>query len=149
MNENLPFIHLYPPTPPSSCHSFPSPFLFPFSPSPKLTPTLSPHPHAHSFCPAILFASNFQEDLYVVFLVFTLLFGFSRLNDLGLWLESTYESTYHIYLFGSRLSHSVKCFLFLSICMQNSRCHCFLPLSRTLMCICSTSSLFILLLRGI
>ena len=41
-------------------------------------------------------------------------------------------STYHIHLFGSGLSHSVKCFLFPSICMQNSRCHCFLPLSRTL-----------------
>ena len=38
-------------------------------------------------------------------------------------------STYHIPHFGSGLPQSVKSFLFPSICMQNSRCHCFLPLN--------------------
>ena len=87
-----PVLHPTHPTPPSSPESSPSPFSLPISPYINH----SPHPHAHSFCPAILFASNFQEDLYMFFFGFTLLFGFSGLvnyglNDLGLWLEFTNE----------------------------------------------------------
>ena len=42
-------------------------------------------------------------------------------------------NTYRVPLFGSGLPHSVKCFLFPSICMQNSRYHCFLY-SKVYMC---------------
>ena len=137
------------PIPPSSSESSPSPFSLPISPY-----IHSLHPRAPKICLAILFTSNIQEDNNMIFFGFTFLFSFSgitnyRLNVLLWWLESTYEWVHTIFLFlGSGLPHSVKRFLFPSISMQNSRCHCFLLLSKTPLCICFTPSLTILLLRG-
>ena len=62
-------------------------------------------------------------------------------------LNQLWVSIYHISHLGCGLSHSWKHFLFPSIYMQNSRCHCSLPLGNTPMCIWSTLSLTILLLR--
>ena len=140
------FIHLNHPTPPSSSQSFPSPYSLPFSPN-------HPYSHAPKFCLVILSASNFQEDLYMFFLGFTLLFSFFRimkyrLNVPCLWLESNYEWVHTMLCFGVwvisiRIVFSITVHLHSKLKMSLFR----LP-SRTLMCICATHPLSILLLRG-
>ena len=139
-------ISILPPSHPS--HSPKLSQILPFSLLSTHLPLHSlPHPRTPKFCLAIWSTSNIQKDNYMIFFGFTFLFSFSRimnyrLNVLYMARIHFWVSTYHIPLFGSGIPHSVKRFLFPSICMQNSRCHCFLPLSKTIKYICSTPSFF-------